>query len=265
MRWPILALLLVAGLAACSSPAERLAEQERRQRLADTHTQLGVSYLQRGQLEAAKENLDKAIELVPDSVQINNMMALLQWRLRNYAEAEKHFRKALYDDSGKGNSDGWNNFGVFLCERGQFEAAEQAFQRALADPLYKTPAEANVNAGMCQMRKPSPAAAEKYFRAALDMNPRQARALVEMARLSFNAGRTLSARAFIDRYFLNGEDTPEVLLLAAKIEGALGNRDAEASYAVRLRGKFPESNEASQLAAGKNEIPRNKSSGTLKR
>jgi type IV pilus assembly protein PilF len=239
--------VMVLSLAGCASPAERQAEQDRRHRLADTHTQLGVSYFQRGQLDAAKENLEKALELEPDDIHANNMMALLQWRLKNYVQAEKHFRKALSDRDAKGNSDAWNNFGVFLCERGQFDTAEQAFQRALADPLYATPAEANVNAGMCQMRKPSPALAEKYFRAALEINPRQPRALLEMARISYNAGRTLSARAFMQRYFAITEDSPDALLLASKIEGALGNRDAEASYTVRLRGKYPESQEAAQL------------------
>jgi type IV pilus assembly protein PilF len=260
----VVAMVSVAvWIGACASSAERQAEQERKQRLADTHTQLGVSYLQRGQLDAAKENLEKALDLLPDNMQANNMMALLQWRLKNYPEAEKHFRKALYDDAGKGNSDGWNNFGVFLCERAQFDTADQAFQRAIADPLYKTPAEANINAGMCQMRKPSPAAAEKYFRAALEINPRQARALLELARLNFNAGRTLSARAFMLRYFDAGDDSPDALLLATNIERALGNRDAEASFAVRLRGKFPDSTEAAQLPTGKAEA--NKGSGKSKR
>lgn len=254
-------MFLALWLSACASSAEQQAEQDRRQRLADTHVQLGVSYMQRGQLEAAKDNLDKAVELAPESVQANNMMALLLWRLKQYAEAEKHFRKALYDEKGKGNSDGWNNFGVFLCERGQFDTAEQAFQKALADPLYKTPAEANVNAGMCQMRKPSPAAAEPYFRAALEINPKHPRALLEMARLSFNGGRTLSARAFMQRYFVAADDTPEALLLATRIEGTLGNRDAEASYAVRLRGKFPDSAEAAQLAAKGNDSRSGSKSG----
>lgn len=250
-----LVAVFLAGLLGCASPAERQAEQERRFRLADTHTQLGISYLQRNQLDAAKENLDKALELEPDYVHANNMMALLQWRLKNYPLAEKHFRKALADREAKGNSDAWNNFGVFLCERGQFDVAEQAFQRALNDPLYRTPADANVNAGMCQMRKPSPSVAEKYFRAALEIDPKQPRALLEMAKLTYQNGRSLSARAFMQRYFvIAGDDTPEALLLASKIEAAMGNRDAEASYAVRLRGKFPESVEASQLKSEKNVV-----------
>src|ERR687883_420903 len=50
-------------------------EEGRKNRLADTHLQLGINYMQRGQLDSAKENLDKAAELNPDSPQVNNMMA----------------------------------------------------------------------------------------------------------------------------------------------------------------------------------------------
>jgi type IV pilus assembly protein PilF len=37
------------------------------------------------------------------------------------------------------------------------------------------------------------------------------------------------------------------LLLAVKIERILQNKNAEASYALRLRGKFPTSPEVAQL------------------
>ncbi len=258
----LILVFMALALVACASAAERKAEEERKLKLADTYTQLGVSYLQRGQLDVALENLSKAIELNPDNPQINNMMALLRWRLKEYDEAEKHFRKAL--EEGKGDPGAWNNYGVFLCERGRYDAADDAFKHALANPLYNTPAEANVNAGMCQMRKPSPTSAEKYFRTALEINPRQPRVLIEMAKLSYSSGRTLPARAFLQRYSEVGEDTAEVLLLKAKVEGALGNRDAEASYAMRLRGKFPDSPEVAQL----NKTEKNagaKSSGKVQR
>jgi len=61
------------------------------------------------------------------------------------------------------------------------------------------------------------------------------------------AGKRLPARGFIERYFQSAEDTPESLLLAVRIERALGNKNAEASYALRLRSKFPASPEAGQL------------------
>src|SRR6185436_18922079 len=103
----------ILWLAGCMSAAERQAEQERINGLADTYLQLGVTYLQRGQLQDALDNLTKTLELKPDSPQGNNMMALLRWRLKQYVEAERYFRKALGADNT--NSDTWNNYGVFLC------------------------------------------------------------------------------------------------------------------------------------------------------
>ena len=50
-------------------------------------------------------------------------------------------------------------------------------------------------------------------------------------------------------YFQSAEDSPESLLLAVKIERLLHNKNAEASYALRLRGKFPTSPEVAQLQA----------------
>jgi type IV pilus assembly protein PilF len=51
----------------------------------------------------------------------------------------------------------------------------------------------------------------------------------------------------MQRYFEVATDTPEVLLLAFRIERALGDKNAQATYALRLRGKFPQSAEARQL------------------
>ena len=57
----------------------------------------------------------------------------------------------------------------------------------------------------------------------------QPQALLHMARYSFEAGESLSARGFMQRYFEVSTDTPEVLLLAFRIERALGAKDAQAT------------------------------------
>jgi type IV pilus assembly protein PilF len=173
------------------------------------------------------------------------MMALLQWRLNNPDEAVRHFRKAVAAEPP--NPEAWNNYGVFLCERGKIDEAITWFQKAIANAFYRTPEEANLNAGLCLMKKPAPTVAEKYFREALRINPGLPGALYQMAKISLDSGQALSARGFIERYFQATEDTPEGLLLAVKIERALRNKNAEASYAMRLRGKFPTSPEAGQL------------------
>jgi type IV pilus assembly protein PilF len=241
--WPVVFALFIAG---CASTAERNAEQARKQRFIDTYIELGAGYLQRGQLDIARDNFKKALDLDSDHPQANNMMALLHWRLKNYGEAERHFQKAIA--GGETNPEAWNNYGVFQCERGHFDEAVKWFEKAAAVPLNKNSAGAYENAGLCLMKKPAPVAAEKYFRQALEVDPKSSKSLYRLAKISYDRGKTMSARGFMQRYFEASADTPETLLLAIRIERALRNKDAEASYAVRLKGKFPNSPEAKQLA-----------------
>lgn len=240
------ALLLGALLlSACASTAEREAEEAKRARLVQTNIQLANSYLQRDQLEFAKERLEKALAIDSDDSQANNMMAVLQWRLKDFDAAESHFRRAVYGD--KENAEAQNNFGAFLCDRNRVQEAEEWFRRAIANPLYKTPAAANENAGLCFLKAKELAKAESYFREALRLDPVLPASLLNMARISFESDRTLAARGFMQRYFQAASDSPEALLLAVRIERALKNKNEEASYAVRLRGKFPTSPEAQML------------------
>ena len=248
VRWfiPMLVFLSLV-FSGCASTAERQAEQAKIAKKAETHLLLGSGYLQRGQLEIAKEELEKALKISPDYSQANNIMAVLQWRLQDYDKAESYFRKALAHDGN--NASAQHNYGAFLCDRGRIDEGLKYFDAAIANQLYSFAADVNLNAGVCLMKKPAPPAAEKYLREALRLNPKLPGALFQMAKISLDTGKAISGRAFIERYFLASEDTPESLLLAVKIERALGNKNAESSYAIRLRGKFPTSPEAEQLAA----------------
>ena len=239
------AILIGTLLMGCASSQERKALKARKENLVIVNTQLAAVYLQRGRPEVALYNISKALTLAPDDSQANNVMALLQWRLKDNDAADKHFRRAL--KSQPDNSEARNNYGAFLCERGEVDKAVKQFTLALADPLYTTPAQANLNAGLCLMKKPAPVAAAFYFREALKLDPKRKSALYQMAKISYDSGKTYSARGFIQRFFEIADDTPESLLLAVKIEGKLRAKDAEASYALRLRGKFPDSPEAQKL------------------
>lgn len=243
----VLAVLVVL-MAGCVSTAEREADQARRERLVQTNIQLANGYLQRGQVDFAKEKLDKALAIDPENSQANNMMAVLQWRFKDYAAAERYFERAVGED--KKNAEAQNNYGAFLCERNRVQEAEKYFRLAVANPLYKTPAAAYENAGICFYKVKSLAKAESSFRHALKIDPELPGSLYHMALICYESGRTLAARGFLQRYFHAAPDTPQALLLAVHVERALKNKDEEASYALRLRGKFPKSPEARQLRSG---------------
>jgi type IV pilus assembly protein PilF len=241
----LLALLPLVVIAACASQAQRQEEADKLNKLVATRTELGASYLARNQVEVARQELERALALNPDDSQANNILGLLQLRLKDDAKAEQYFKHSVGEDPN--NSDARNNYGVFLCERGRLDDADEQFQAALKNPLYKLPEQANTNAGICALKRSDRTAAIGYFRAALRSDPRNPIALIHLARLSLETGESLSARGFIQRYFDVARESPEALLLAFRIERALGAKDAQATYAVRLRGLFPESAEAKQL------------------
>jgi type IV pilus assembly protein PilF len=241
-------LLLMLGLTltACST-AETRSHNAENAKLVSIHTQLAAGHLIRNQTEFALQEAKQALAINPDDSQANSVMALVQQRMRNDEKTEMYFQRAIENDAN--NSEAQNNFAVFLCEHGRVQAAIEHFDSAISNPLYRSPEKANLNAGMCLQQRPvAGLSAVKYFRNALTVNPRSSIALYNLALISFEAGEALSARGFMQRFFETAQDSPESLLLAYKIEKALGARDTQANYAFRLRGKFPNSEEARQLA-----------------
>ncbi|OGI57985.1 MAG: type IV pilus biogenesis/stability protein PilW [Candidatus Muproteobacteria bacterium RBG_19FT_COMBO_61_10] len=245
MRHLISLVLVCLVIGGCASQAEREEKAAKLNKRVEIHTQLGATYLSRNQLDIAQQELQHSLDINPDDSQANHIMGLLQLRLKQDDKAEQHFRRAIGEQPG--NSDAHNSYGVFLCERGRLDEADEQFRAAINNPLYKTPEQASLNAGICQLKKPDKNAAAAYFRTTLRHNPRQPLALLHMARHSFETGESLSARGFMQRYFEVAKDTPDALLLAFRIERVLGAKDAQATYALRLRGKFPHSAEAKQL------------------
>lgn len=245
MRYSLTSVFVCLLVSGCATQAERDAKALKLSKRVEVHTQLGANYLSRNQLDIAQQELERALDINSDDSQANHIMGLLQIRLKQDNEAEKYFRRAVGEKPE--NPDARNSYGVFLCERSRLDEADEQFRAALKNPLYKSPEQASVNAGLCQLKKPDQKAAAAYFRATLEYNPRQPIALLHMARYSLESENALSARGFIQRYFEVAPDTPEVLLLAFRIERVLRDKNAQATYALRLRGKFPQSDEAKQL------------------
>ncbi|WJW76264.1 type IV pilus biogenesis/stability protein PilW [Thiohalobacter sp. IOR34] len=243
MRLSPLPLLLALLLAACTSTQPRRTVEGRSP--AEINTELGIGYMQRGMLAVSMEKLQKAIRQDPQLPAAHNAIAVLYERLGENDKAEAHFRKALRLDPGFSRAH--NNFGTFLCRRGRWPEAEAHFTTAAADPLYPQALMALANAGICAQGAGDLDKAEDYLRQALNHNPRFAVALLQMARLTLARGQYLRTRAYLQRYQEVARHTPESLWLGIQAERALGDRDAAASYALLLRNKFPDSEQARLL------------------
>jgi type IV pilus assembly protein PilF len=249
----LLVLALAGVLAACSTsggPTSNIKQESaasERKEAARVHTELGQKYMQQGKLEIALDNLNKALSYDPNYADANTVIAVLYERIGDVKQAETYYRKAAQLKP-KGGSE-LNNYGTFLCKVGRYDEAQGYFDRAIADPFYKTPEVALVNSGSCLLKAGKLDAADKRLRAALDHAPNDSEALFQLASVLYEKGDYFKARAFMQRFEAVGTARPESLMLGRNIELRLGNASAASDYTRRLLQSFPESQQARSLNA----------------
>ncbi|MET0232332.1 MAG: type IV pilus biogenesis/stability protein PilW [Rhodanobacteraceae bacterium] len=214
---------------------------------ARVHTELGQKYMQQGKLEIALDNLNKALAYDNDYADAHTVIAVLYERIGNQKEAEEHYKRAAQIKSKGGNE--LNNYGAFLCKAGRYDEAVGYFERAVADPFYKTREVALTNAGTCLLKGGKKDQAETVLRQALDRAPDNAEALFQLSEVLYEKGEYFKARAFMQRFEGVGKPRPESLMLGRNIELRLGNASAASDYTRRLLQSFPESQQARELNA----------------
>ncbi len=233
--------LLVAG---CSSSAKRFGS-EPAHRQAETQVRLGMGYMQKGDLDIALGKLQSAVKTADDYAPAHNALAILYTRLGRIKAADKHYKKAVkvaVDDGAV-----HNNYGAFLCDQARYDEAHSYFVKAAEQLLYKTPALAYENAGLCAMREGDLVRAETAFRNALNINSELTVALLNMANLALKNERHLQGRAYIQRYEAVASHSAATLWLAIRVEQGLNDEAQVKRYSDKLRSRFPNSEQAGQL------------------
>ncbi|MBS0432093.1 MAG: type IV pilus biogenesis/stability protein PilW [Proteobacteria bacterium] len=221
-------------------------KQEQNEDAARIQTQLGSALMQQGSYKDAYDHLQKAIQFDRSYVPAHTVLAVLYEQTRQLQNAESEYRAAVSIDPKNGDNN--NNLGYFLCRHGRGKEGMDYLQRALADPYYKTPAQADTNAGACLAGMGDRAGADTYLRKALEIDPLYSDALYQMAHLQYTNGDAFRARGFLQRFETQGRATPDSLLLGYDIETRLGNVQAAQDYANRLSAQFPESEQAQTIA-----------------
>ncbi len=252
--WPLVLVSLLT-LAGCAQNTTR--QDTASTKAAEVNVELGIAYMQQGNKAVALEKLKRALEQDPGLPQAHTAIAVLYESLIEYDLAEKHFKKALQLDPK--NSSAHNNFGGYLCRRGNYTEAVSHFEQSAANPLYDRPEQALTNAALCVARDGQREQAEVYLRQALQRNPLYPVALLNMAKMSLENENYLSARAYLQRFQEVSRHTAESLAIGIETETELGDKDAVASYKLLLKNNFPTSPQAERLIpqSSKNSSSRN--------
>ena len=215
---------------------------------ARLNAQLAVAYLKQNDVGTAQEKIDKALTQNAHDPAVQMSAGLVYERLQQLDKADRFFAEALRLEPR--NPDMMNNYAVFLCRRGHYPQGQKLFEQAARNPAYSTPEVAYANAGVCARSANNLPRAEELFRKALAVRSDYPDALLQLADLSFGRGAGLAARGLLDRYFNVAPATAESLLLAVKVERALGDAQAADRYRAQLQKSFPDSEQARQLRNG---------------
>jgi len=242
---PVLLLLSSCASGGGGSNLQKTPASEERDSAARVNTELGMRYMEQGKLDVAMEKLQKALATSPNYADAHTVIALLYERIGDPKNAMDHYRRAVEIQPKLGAPN--NNYAQILCNAGRLEEADKYFQRAFADPFYKTPDQAYSNAGQCLLRAGKVEEAEADFRKAVEANPNNATALFRLASALYQKNDFFKARAFIQRFEALGPENADSLYLAHNIEAKLGNAEAARDYARRLKQQFPDSQQAQLL------------------
>jgi type IV pilus assembly protein PilF len=218
---------------------------QKAQNAAEVHTSLAQHYIDIGNLEGALEKIKLAVNDDPTYVPAQTVMAFIYERINDMPNAEVHYRRAVELKPNQGDVN--NNLGQFLCRTGKVQESLPYFAKAVTDPFYQTPDVALTNQGLCQLKLNDRTGAETSLRQAVQRNPNNANALLQLTDVLYLNNDLFHASAFMQRFDSVGQPSPDSLKLGYDIESRLGNTDAAQNYSKRLLSQFPDSEQAQAL------------------
>jgi type IV pilus assembly protein PilF len=236
----VLALALLAG---CITTKESVfTEEASPSKALEKRLELARHYIGEGNWEAAKRNLDQATQVDAKNPEVYEAFALVYQSTGEYELAEENFKKAI-SLNGK-FSRCRNNYAAFLYSQERYEEAEEQLDYVVKDTLYTGRPNAFVNLGLCRLKLFDTEGAEAAFIRALAMDKTNSIALLEVARIRFEAQDYATAGKYYDLYTRTvRQQSAAGLLLGIQLAKVNSDTDAEASYAMALRNLYPRSAE----------------------
>lgn len=247
--WLLLVLMTGCASSAGSGRGSQQQDPVDTKASAKIHTELAAVYYGHQKYSIALDELKYALSVESKYAPAYGVRGLVYMALQDDKKAEEAFERSL--DLDGADSGTRNNYGWFLCQRGREQESIMQFMEAVKNPLYATPEKAYLNAGLCSKQFGKLKNAETYLKNALTMQPKMAEALLGMAELSFARADYAGAKSYFLQLARNGVELSAAdLLLAARVERKLGDKNSEASYKLQLRKRFPDSRETQLILSG---------------
>lgn len=263
MKYLVIPVLLTALLAGCQSTSQSSStvyqgtdpSQRKRDKseLAQARTALAGQFIAQRQLDAAKRQLDEALEADSRYAPAYDMMGNLlrvEGSPSNVAKADEYFKKAISLDPEF--TQARNNYGVYLSERGRYQEAIEQFNIAGGTLGYRNRAGALENLGLTYLKMNNPAAAEAAFNKAMETERGAVVAKMEMIDILINRRESLKAKEYFEDLKslsqMHGQPMPPRLIYQGiRLNILQNNRQEIQRLSSQLLSQYPLSDEAKKL------------------
>jgi type IV pilus assembly protein PilF len=235
--------------AAPASGSSAMVEQNsttKMQQAASLELQLGVAYMQTGNLQVAEQKLVKAEQENAHDPQIHSALALLYVKIGNDAKANAEYKESLR--LAPGDPDVLNSYGVYLCGKGRTDEGVKYFTQAAQNPLYRTPWAAYTNAGLCLHDAKRIPESEQFFLRAVSFKPNFEQAVVQLGLVEIEQQHPADAARLVREYLAIGAASADVLMVGWRAAQLQGDQEASTRYAKRLQNEFPTTDQAHAVA-----------------
>ncbi len=245
MKSKLIYMLVVGGLvsmlSACAPDPRPAFEAWPAQQRAQTQIELGFSYLQRDQLDVARESFRTALKVDPKSSEAYHGLGLVEAKAVNLKQARSYLKRSVELDGQ--NISAVSDYAIMLCQEGNSKTGVEVLETNV-----KLPFEAGIATklafGRCYQADNQTNKAIVAYKEVLALDPKLPQALLSMAHLKYDSKNYLSASAFLQRYFYTNTLSSDALLLAAHVEHALNNPEERNYYTQQLWSRYPRSEEA---------------------
>ncbi len=99
---------------------------------ASAHYNLALIHQQRGELEAARERFQKAVDIDADETDSHYQLGRIARAQNKWPEAIEHFSKVVESDDAHAQHEIWREIGATYLAAGQYEDARDALEKFLA-------------------------------------------------------------------------------------------------------------------------------------
>jgi len=221
----------------------------------ETYVALGVGYLRNGNMPLARKKIERALEIDPDSASAHSAMATY-WIERGEMDlAQKEFETALdLDDE---HSPTNYHYGRFLFAIKNNPEGCEYIKASAQDVDYTARVLAYENLALCYDHFNQERLAVDAFEKAWSLDTSSTISSLNLARIYLKRNRADIAKRWFARFETTLRDRQLPHNAASLYTGAIlakanSDKNAEASYAFKLKKRFPRSDEYKRYRASQN-------------